>query len=276
MEDHTGSESPTMTAEVQDTSVPDGSSSKVGGVVEPKTEPAFDTEAPSESGEALAPQTALHVSAAQIAPGIEALLLSVDKAISGARLAEALGLVHDAEDAEERAPGEEGAKKKKKGEGIASRAAGAKKGADTPLGLVRAAVDLLNAHYTESKRAFRIESIAGGYRLMTLPKFAPVLEAYHGKRERHGVSRAALETLSIIAYKQPITRAGLENIRGVACGEVLRSLIERRLVTIVGRAEELGRPMLYGTTKAFLETFGLSSVKDLPSVEDFKSRGDED
>lgn len=272
-----------MTAEVQDASPSDGPSSEVGSVVEPKVEAAAEVAAPADAGESLTASSALRVSAAQIAPGIEALLLSVDKAISGARLAEALGLVHDAEDAEDRAPegrapGEEGGKKKKKSEGvggIAARAA-AKKGADTPLGLVRAAVELLNTHYTESKRAFRIESIAGGYRLMTLPKFAPVLEAYHGKRERHGVSRAALETLSIIAYKQPITRAGLENIRGVACGEVLRSLIERRLVTIVGRAEELGRPMLYGTTKAFLETFGLSSVKDLPSVEDFKSRGDED
>ena len=108
---------------------------------------------------------------------------------------------------------------------------------------------------------------------MTLPRFAPVLEQYHGKRERHGVSRAALETLAIIAYKQPMTRASLEAIRGVACGEVLRSLIERRLITIVGRAEELGRPMLYGTTKAFLETFGLATLKDLPTAEDLRIGG---
>ncbi|MBY0261687.1 MAG: SMC-Scp complex subunit ScpB, partial [Phycisphaerales bacterium] len=123
---------------------------------------------------------------------------------------------------------------------------------------------------------FRIERIAGGYRVMTLPAFGPVLEAYHGKRERHALSRAAIETLAIIAYKQPITRAALESIRGVACGEVLRSLMERRLVTIVGRAEEVGRPMLYGTSKAFLETFGLASVKDLPSVDDLRPTGSED
>ena len=79
--------------------------------------------------------------------------------------------------------------------------------------------------------------------------------------------------MAIIAYKQPITRAALEAIRGVACGEILRSLMDRRLVTIVGRAEELGRPMLYGTSKQFLEVFGLTSIKDLPSVEEFKQRG---
>lgn len=272
MDDHTGSESQTIAepASVLESKEPSADAAAAA------TEAAENTPGAGE----LAPSSALRVTPDKIAPGIEALLLSVDKPISGARLAEALGLVHDAEDAEEAGESKptEG-KKKPKGEGIASRAGGgSKKGGapDTPLGIVRAAVELLNAHYTETKRAFRIETIAGGYRLMTLPKFAPVLEAYHGKRERHGVSRAALETLSIIAYKQPITRAGLENIRGVACGEVLRSLIERRLVTIVGRAEELGRPMLYGTTRAFLETFGLSSVKDLPSVEDFKTRGSDD
>lgn len=79
---------------------------------------------------------------------------------------------------------------------------------------------------------------------------------------------AALETLAIIAYRQPVLRADLEAIRGVACGEVLRGLLERRLVRIVGRAEELGRPMLYGTTKEFLQIFGLGSLKDLPKSED--------
>ena len=83
------------------------------------------------------------------------------------------------------------------------------------------------------------------------------------------LSKPALETLAIIAYRQPVTRAELEAIRGVACGEVVRTLMERRLVKITGRAEELGRPMLYGTTRQFLDTFGLASVKDLPKPEDF-------
>ena len=86
--------------------------------------------------------------------------------------------------------------------------------------------------------------------------------------EQRKLSRAAIETLAIIAYRQPVTRAELEAIRGVACGEVLKSLVERRLVTITGRAEELGRPMLYGTTRQFLDHFGLATLKDLPAPAD--------
>ncbi len=211
-----------------------------------------------------------------LAPSIEALILSVDRPLPAARIAEALGLIPDADDV---APTPAPAAQEETpvaAEGEAPKPTKRKSRKDrppTPTEIVGLSVDLLNKHYEETGRAFRIQAIAGGYRLMTLPKFAPVLEAYHGKRERHGVSRAALETLAIIAYKQPITRAGLESIRGVACGEVLRSLIERRLITIVGRAEELGRPMLYGTTKAFLETFGLASVKDLPTAADLRRLG---
>ena len=130
----------------------------------------------------------------------------------------------------------------------------------------------LNAEYERTGRSFRIEQVAGGYRVMTLPRFAEVVAAFQGSRMRSSLSHAALESLAIIAYKQPVTRAQLEAIRGVACGEVLRSLIDRRLVTIAGRAEELGRPLLYGTTKQFLETFGLSSIKDLPSIEELRAR----
>ena len=103
---------------------------------------------------------------------------------------------------------------------------------------------------------------------MTLPAFADALSSFHQARQSQRLSRPALETLAVVAYRQPMTRASLEAIRGVACGEVLRTLIERRMVTVTGRAEELGRPMLYGTTKHFLELFGLATLKDLPSVED--------
>jgi len=102
---------------------------------------------------------------------------------------------------------------------------------------------------------------------MTRPEHAPVLAAIRQQQLHGKLSRAAVETLAIIAYKQPITRADLESIRGVACGEVLRSLMERRLVTIDGRAEEPGRPMLYGTTREFLDQFGLASLKDLPPAD---------
>jgi segregation and condensation protein B len=241
----------------------------------------------AESADGLKPSGLLTVQPAQVAPTIEAILLSMDKPVSGPRLAEALGLVHDAEDAEDAeriaartidasessesaaTPGDSAPRSKKRKTKTER--------AQTPLGLISACVALLNDEYEKTGRVFRIEQIAGGYRLMTLAKFATALEQFHGKRERHTLSRAAMESLAIIAYKQPITRAGLEAIRGVACGEVLRSLLERRLIAIVGRAEEVGRPMLYGTSKAFLETFGLASVKDLPSVEELKNRArDED
>jgi len=105
---------------------------------------------------------------------------------------------------------------------------------------------------------------------MTLPTYADVLDALHKKRSESKLSPAALETLAIIAYKQPVLRAEVESIRGAASGEVIRSLMERHLIKIVGRAEEIGRPMLYGTTKTFLEVFGLSNIKDLPQVEQLK------
>ena len=134
--------------------------------------------------------------------------------------------------------------------------------------IIAEAVDLLNAQYDEHQRAFRIEEISGGYRLMTRPEHAPVVAAMHRARAVTRLSKPALETLSIIAYRQPVTRAELESIRGVACGEVVRTLMDRRLVKITGRAEELGRPMLYGTTRQFLDTFGLASLKDLPKPEE--------
>lgn len=131
------------------------------------------------------------------------------------------------------------------------------------------AINALNEQYVESGRAFTIESVSGGYRMMTRAEHAPVIAAMHRSRASTRLSKPALETLAIIAYRQPITRAELEAIRGVACGEVVRSLMERKMVKITGRAEELGRPMLYGTTRQFLDTFGLSSVKDLPKPEEF-------
>lgn len=128
------------------------------------------------------------------------------------------------------------------------------------------AVEKLNAAYEAGGRAFRIEQVAGGYRLMTLPEYAQAIAAFHRERAASRLSKAAVETLAIVAYRQPITRAQLEAIRGVGCGEVLRSMMDRRLVTIKGRAEELGRPILYGTTREFLDAFGLASLKDLPTV----------
>ena len=139
------------------------------------------------------------------------------------------------------------------------------------VGEVRAAIEALNAEYANTGRAFRIESVAGGRQILTLPEFGPVLARLHQDRQSGKLTPAAMETLAIVAYRQPILRAEIESIRGVACGEVLRGLLERRLVKIVGRAEEVGRPMLYGTTREFLRVFGLASIEDLPQAKDLKA-----
>ena len=135
---------------------------------------------------------------------------------------------------------------------------------------INAVIADLNKQYEHAGRSFRIERVAGGWQIRTLAKFAETLARVRQTRNEGRLSQAALETLAIVAYRQPILRADIEAIRGVACGEVLRGLMERRLVKIVGRAEELGRPMLYGTTKRFLEVFGLSSLKDLPQASDLR------
>jgi segregation and condensation protein B len=138
---------------------------------------------------------------------------------------------------------------------------------------VKKCIETLNEQYTQSGRAFRIEEIAGGFQMMTLPEYNNWLKNLLRQREDNKLSPAALETLAIIAYKQPIIRADVEAIRGVACGEMLRSLMYKGLVKIVGKAEVLGRPLLYGTTRKFLEVFGLNDLKDLPKAEELKQPG---
>ena len=136
---------------------------------------------------------------------------------------------------------------------------------------VRAAIDELNAGYESTGRTFRIEQVPGGRQVMTISALGPVVARLRGERAQARLTQAALETLAVVAYRQPILRADIEAIRGVACGEVLRSLMERRMVRIVGRSEEIGRPMLYGTTSEFLRTFGIASISDLPQAKDLKA-----
>jgi segregation and condensation protein B len=135
---------------------------------------------------------------------------------------------------------------------------------------IRQHISNLNDKYQANHHAFRIEQIAGGYQMLTLSPYNHWLKKLLRVRSDNKLSPAALETLAIIAYKQPIIRADIEAIRGVAVGEVVRSLCYKGLVKIVGRAEVLGRPMLYGTTKRFLEVFGLNTLKDLPKIEELK------
>jgi len=137
-------------------------------------------------------------------------------------------------------------------------------------GGVKRAVNALNERYEERGAAFAIEDIAGGYQMMTRPEYNDVLRRMRRARSETRLSQAALETLAIVAYRQPILRADVEAIRGVACGEVLRGLMDKQLIKIVGRAEVIGRPMLYGTTRRFLEVFGLKNLDDLPRVEELR------
>lgn len=135
---------------------------------------------------------------------------------------------------------------------------------------IRENVKILNDKYQQNNNAFRIEQIAGGFQMQTLSCFGLWLKKLIRVRSDNKLTPATLETLAIIAYKQPIIRADIESIRGVAVGDIIRNLMDKGLVKITGRAEVLGRPMLYGTTKKFLEVFGLNSLKDLPKAEDLK------
>ncbi len=141
---------------------------------------------------------------------------------------------------------------------------------ETTTKQVRDCIESLNGKYERNHNAFRIEQIAGGHQMLTLPTYNTWLKKMLKVRSDNKLSPAAMETLAIIAYKQPVIRVDIEAIRGVAVGEVIRSLMYKGLVKIVGRAEILGRPMLYGTTKKFLEVFGLNSLKDLPKAEELK------
>ncbi len=170
---------------------------------------------------------------------IEALLMAADRPISDGKIADLLGLAT--------------------GTG------------ESPARAVRDAIEQLNAEYSSTGRTIRVEALAGGRQVLTLPAFAPVVSTLRGQKQQTRLTQPALETLAIVAYRQPIQRAEIESIRGVACGEVLRSLLERRLVRIVGRAEELGRPMLYGTTAEFLKVFGLGSLADLPQSKELRA-----
>jgi segregation and condensation protein B len=132
------------------------------------------------------------------------------------------------------------------------------------LPLIHEAVELLNASYEEGNRAFRLIEIAGGYQFSTRAEYGEYVARLFKEKSRRRLSGAALETLAIIAYKQPVSKNDIENIRGVNCDEVLKSLLEKKLVTITGRAESVGRPLLYGTTIDFLRHFGLPRIQDLP------------
>jgi segregation and condensation protein B len=202
---------------------------------------ASDERSPDDSATAIGQLPAAPGSLADLIPKVEAVLISRSRPIPAEAMAKGLGLC-DSESS-----------------------SAIRKAA---LQTITSAVATLNQAYESTERAFRIEPVAGGLRLVTLPQYGSTVAAFLNQETNSKLSRPAIETLAIIAYRQPVTRADIEAIRGVACGEVLRGLLERRLIAVTGRSEELGRPMLYGTTKQFLDAFGLASLADLPARED--------
>ncbi len=129
---------------------------------------------------------------------------------------------------------------------------------------IRRVIGNLNAEYEEQHRAYRIIQVGGGYQFATRPEYAEWVGKLYKEKGKRKLSHSALETLSIIAYRQPVTKPEIESIRGVNCDYVLHTLLERRLVTIIGRASTVGRPLLYGTTKDFLKHFGINEISELP------------
>ncbi len=134
----------------------------------------------------------------------------------------------------------------------------------------RKCVERLRSVYDADGSAFQIEELAGGYQLLTRPVYHPWLLRLRRTGHDLRLTQAGMETLAVIAYKQPLTRADVEAVRGVQCSEVIRVLMEKGLVRIAGRHPSLGRPQLYATTKKFLQAFGLNALTDLPEVESLK------
>lgn len=140
--------------------------------------------------------------------------------------------------------------------------------ADLDEDMVEEAIQHLRTAYDEGGRAFQVLEIAEGYQILTRPEFAPYLERFDSVPRPARLSGPALEALAIIAYRQPIGRIEMEYVRGVNSSGVIRGLQERGLIDVVGRAEGIGRPLLYGTTPRFLDHFGFASLEDLPRTEE--------
>ena len=137
----------------------------------------------------------------------------------------------------------------------------------------RSMIKELNQRYDHQQRSFQVKNIAGGYQLLTRPQFSKWLRQLEHIGRRSRLSGPAMETLAVVAYRQPIIKSDIEAVRGVSSGEILRQLLEKGLVRIAGRSEELGRPYLYATSKEFLAQFGLGNLDDLPRSERLAGQG---
>lgn len=141
---------------------------------------------------------------------------------------------------------------------------------------LKSLVGELNEEYERTGRSFRIIEIAGGFQFATTREFGEFVGLLSRERARRKLSPASLETLSIVAYRQPVTKPEVEAIRGVNCDQVLLSLLERNLIAITGRGDSVGRPLLYGTTAEFLRAFGLNSLDDMPKLRELEELMEED
>ena len=139
---------------------------------------------------------------------------------------------------------------------------------DLTVSSVDEAIQMLREAYEADDRAFQIYELGDGYQVLTRPEFAPYLEKFDSVPRPPYLSAAALETLAIVVYRQPIGRIEVEEVRGVSASSVLRTLVDWELIGVVGRSEGLGRPLLYGTTSRFLDHFGLKDLSELPSPEE--------
>jgi len=136
---------------------------------------------------------------------------------------------------------------------------------------IQTAIDTLKAQYTSEDHAFEIVEIGGGYQFLTKGSYHDTIAVFLKQTTSKRLSRTAMETLAIVAYKQPVEKSELEKIRGVSCDYALQKLLEKELVTITGRSDAPGRPLLYGTSEKFMNYFGLKNLKDLPQPKDFKA-----
>ena len=139
---------------------------------------------------------------------------------------------------------------------------------------VRQSLQHLGEDFDREGRGLQLVEVAGGFQLVTRPDYAPWIKRLDRAKSVPKLSRSALESLAIIAYKQPIVRTDIEQIRGVETSTVLRTLLERKLVRMVGRKDSPGRPILYGTTKTFLQHFGLRDLSELPPLREFTELGE--
>jgi len=132
-------------------------------------------------------------------------------------------------------------------------------------------IEEINQRLASDAFAFQIYAIGGGYQFLTKPDYQQAISLFLKQKSKRKLSASSLETLTIIAYKQPISKSGVEQIRGVSCDYAIQKLLEKELIQIKGKADTIGRPIIYGTTQKFMDYFGINHLKDLPQLKDFVS-----